>query len=138
MANERPSSALLNCHASMSIQVPDGPQGRKMVNLELARSTSVVMRGSWNLTHKLDTNSPLHGLTRENAEQKMFGLLVFVSGTDEKYMQTVYVHKVLYCKDLRFDSVFENMYDMSDPTKIVINVGALHSVRTIEQNEKKQ
>ena len=129
MVNERPSSALLDASAEMSVLVQRGDM-RLLLPLELNRSHSNIMRATWSLTHKLGEDSPLHGLTEEVAAQKLLCLVIFVSGTDARYRQPIYAHKVYYCSDLRFDSAFEDVLEFREGEgEIVLDLGRLHSIK---------
>ena len=60
---------------------------RRLVPLKLKRDWNPVLHITWNLSHPLDSSSPLFGLDATNVQSKLLALVVYITGT---YHQTVF------------------------------------------------
>lgn len=72
------------------------------VDLRLARHRAVSLYRSFQLLHPLGPDSPLAGITPEQADADEVELLVSITGTDETTVQPVFGRKRYLASDLRF------------------------------------
>jgi inward rectifier potassium channel len=89
--------------------------------LELERSTMPIFVLAWTLIHRLDEKSPLHGLTLENAPDKVVGIVASFTGVDETMLQAVHARNMYTAQDLRFGARFADMIDNSVPGMLIID-----------------
>jgi inward rectifier potassium channel len=68
----------------------EGVRFYRMRDLRLERDRSPAIARSWNVMHKLDESSPLHGATPETLVQDDAELIVTVVGIDETSAQNVH------------------------------------------------
>ena len=76
---------------------------------------------AWTLIHPLDEKSPLHGLSLENAAEKLVGIVASFTGVDETMLQSVHARSMYTVEDLRFGARFADMIDASTPGMLVID-----------------
>jgi inward rectifier potassium channel len=62
----------------------------RMYDLELLRERTPALARSWSVMHRIDSKSPLFGLTPRDWETQEVELLVSVMGIDETTLQTVH------------------------------------------------
>ncbi len=132
LANERPS-AILNARLTLSVLMDDvtaeGQQMRRMRDLKLIRHEVPMMALTWTAIHLLDGDSPLLGLTPENAESRLFFVFASFEGTDETFGQPVHA-RFRYAPDhVLFDRCYADMVEHLDDG-LVVHLERLH--RTVE------
>lgn len=94
LVNERSKSHLLDVTAKLSALVPPAANSegsalglRGVIEpLHLERNNYPILASSWQLIHRIDEHSPLHGITAETASHRMLQLFVLLVGTDEVYV----------------------------------------------------
>lgn len=124
IANLRGSSLLdasARAHVLIDEVSSEGHRMRRNHPLELERSSMPIFLLAWTLIHPLDEKSPLHGLTQENAGERMVTLIVNFTGVDDTMLQTVHARRLYTPDDLRFGLRFADMIDTSTPGLLVID-----------------
>ncbi|CAJ1358925.1 unnamed protein product [Effrenium voratum] len=137
IVNERPFSALFDVTCRVSALVKDPKAGmRILVPCELERSTNMMFRAVWNILHRLDEKSPLHGLDESNFEDKFLAFVVQIEGTDQTYMQKVFANKCYYPTDFRFNESFADIMTMGMNT-ITVDLNGLSTTQKVADPSKR-
>jgi inward rectifier potassium channel len=68
----------------------EGESYRTLYDLDLERNNTPIFGLSWTVVHPITKESPLHGLTMKDLQDRQAEVLVSVSGVDETFMQTIY------------------------------------------------
>ena len=128
IANRR-STSLLDATAQAHVLIDDvsseGHRMRRNHVLELERSSMPIFFLSWTLIHRLDEKSPLYGLSLDNANERVIGIVVSFTGVDETMLQAVHARQLFNAEDLRFGARFADMIDASSPGMLVIDHGQM-------------
>ena len=128
LANERPS-AILGARLTLSVLMEDitaeGQHMRRMRDLKLMRHEVPMMALTWTAIHLLDESSPLHGLTPENAPERLFFLFASFEGMDETFGQKVNARYRYAPEDMRFGRCYADMVEHLDDG-LVVHLARLH------------
>ncbi|MCB9779550.1 MAG: low temperature requirement protein A [Alphaproteobacteria bacterium] len=130
--------ASVNVAALIEDISPEGMTMRKSVDLKLVRSTSPIFTMSWMVMHPLDADSPLHGLTAENVEQRLDRIIVTLVGFDATYAQQTHARKLYYPEDLRFGHQFVDVITNLDDGRMIIDFGPFHQTRAVDPGPEGQ
>lgn len=105
----------LKASVTMSINVTeDGVIKNKFLILPLQISNVMSLALSWTIVHPINEDSPLYGLTKEQAESADAHIMVFVEGFDEGFSNTVVSRTEYLANDLCFGYKFEPMFRYSE------------------------
>lgn len=122
LANERPS-AILNARLTLSVLMDDvtaeGQRMRRMRDLPLMRHEVPMMALTWTAIHLLDEASPLHGLSPEDAAERLFFLFASFEGVDETFGQPVHARFRYEPQQVRFGRSYADMVEHLDDGLIV-------------------
>jgi inward rectifier potassium channel len=138
MANERSSNiveARVTVAALCDELSAEGAFMRRLRPLKLERGESPIFALSWTVFHTIDPDSPLFGITAENADQKLTGLIVTFIGLDEAAMQTVHARHVYSAGDLLFGHRFVDMMGTAEDGGLLIDHGKLHAVTPVADDQ---
>lgn len=103
VGNDRSSTVFeARIHASIirTEKTLEGMTFYRLVDLPLARSSSMALSRSWTVMHPIDEKSPLHGCTPEACEQVEMELVVTVVGTDDTSLQPVHGRTRYLARDI--------------------------------------
>lgn len=90
-------------------ETSEGKALYRMHELALVRGKSPAFRNTWLLMHKITPQSPLHGLTPEQAIELDLEIAVTLVGIDGTTSQTIHANHSYVAQDLRFSSRFADM-----------------------------
>lgn len=107
---------------------PEGHKMRKLVDLPLERSRTPVFTLTWTVFHPITEGSPLHGVTPENAPQRIFGVIVTLTGHDSTYAQTTHARKTYYPEDIHFGSRFVDVISNLPDGRLMVDYDKFHDV----------
>jgi len=113
IANGR-SNQLIGLQATVLLSRIEGPPGarsRKYTQLALERSSVVFFPLSWTIVHPIDAESPFFGLTVEELRAREAEVLIFLTGTDETFAQTVHARSSYRAEEITFGARFANIYN---------------------------
>ncbi|MBP7709570.1 MAG: hypothetical protein KA100_00685 [Rickettsiales bacterium] len=85
---------------------PEGSIRRAFHDLKLMRNNVPLLMPSWTLRHKIDKDSPLFGMKKEDLERKNIEIIVSLSGFDETLSQTVHTHHSYIASEIKFGGRF--------------------------------
>ncbi len=124
IANRR-GNALLDAtvqgHVLMDEVSDEGQRMRRVLALELERTSMPMFFLAWTVIHRLDSKSPLYGLSPEDVAERVVGLVVSFSGIDDTMVQSVHARRIYDAPDFVFGMRFADMIDSSAPGKLVID-----------------
>lgn len=132
LANERGNQiaeARATVNALIDEVTGEGHQLRRVRDLRLERDTQPMFALTWTIMHRLGPDSPLYGITVENAKARLVGIVVNVSGTDETFAQTVHARTVYPPAALRFGESFEDMIERSPVGQMIMHLDRIDHTR---------
>jgi inward rectifier potassium channel len=112
LANERGNSirdARLQAFLAVDEISSEGHRLRRLKPLQLERDRSVEFLLVWTAMHRIDNNSPLHGLDAQALEHCNAELLVSLSGVDETIERPLHAQAHWSHEQLRFGRCFNDM-----------------------------
>ena len=108
----------------------EGVVSRRMVELELVRSSSPIFAMTWSLFHVIDENSPLYGVSPETVHDRVLLINATFTGTDDKLVQPLYTQRFYLAEDIAFDKRFADIITLTDGDTIV-DLSKLHDVEDV-------
>lgn len=105
---------------------PEGHRMRRLVDLPLVRDSSPLFSLTWTVMHNIDDKSPLYGITVENAEEKLLGVLALLTGFDATYSQTVHARNFYTVADLRFNERFQDVVGRLPDGRMLVDYNRFH------------
>lgn len=114
---------LVNVEVKMTLAIrvtEDGVQKNKFFNMELDISKANTLTSNWTLVHKIDENSPLYQLTKEDIELGKAEVLIFVQGFDESFANTVISRNSYTYEEFVFGAKFLPMYHADEQNQSTI------------------
>jgi inward rectifier potassium channel len=132
VANQR-RSYILEAMASMvlarDVDTPEGHSLRRFYDLKLERARSPMFALSWLIMHRIDADSPLHGITEGALHAGGMGLLITLSGIDETFAAGVHARYNYAHEDILFGRRFVDVFiDDDDPRKLTLDMERFHDV----------
>lgn len=88
---------------------PEGIPIKKLFDIDLERSESPLISITWSVLHTIDENSPLHGLTIEELQERRAMFIVSLKGIDDTFNQTIHSKHYYSWEDIVFNRHFVNM-----------------------------
>ena len=105
---------------------PEGHRMRKLHDIELVRSRTPVFTLSWTVMHRVDENSPMFGITKDEAEGDMRAVIVTMTGHDATYAQTVHARHIYGSGDFRYAERFVDVISTTDDGLLRVDYGKFH------------
>jgi inward rectifier potassium channel len=123
VANVRQNS-LVDGRIRASLAMNEESEGRRMrrlVPLPLVRDQSISFQLMWTVMHRVDHNSPLNGLSREELERRQAEILVAFQGLDEILLAPVHFRCSYGADDLRLGEQFRDMVQIDGPDSVFLD-----------------
>lgn len=98
------------------------------LDLRLVRSRAPALARTWNVAHRIEADSPLHGLGPEEMEAQEIELAVSVSGTDETTMQPVLARHRYLTNDILFGARYADVIRVLPDGRLELDVRKLHGI----------
>lgn len=114
---------LVNVEVKMTLAIrvtEDGIQKNRFFNMELDIAKANTLTSNWTLVHKIDENSPLYQLTKEDIELGKAEVLIFVQGFDESFANTVISRNSYTYEEFVFGGKFLPMYHADEQNQSTI------------------
>ena len=131
VANRR-SNALLDAtvqaHVLMDELSAEGTRMRRAHELKVERGSMPMFLLAWTVIHPIDQDSPLYGLTAENATERFVSLIASFSGVDDAMVQTVHARQIYTPEQVKFGVRFADMLE-TGPGKLIIDHSQLDELR---------
>ena len=113
--------ATMSLSAFISERTPEGHKLRRLVDLPLIRESTPTFALSLTLLHRIDADSPLHGLSPQALGETFSTMMLAIQGLDETFNQTVHAQRYYSCEDIRWDERFIDMIDTEPSGAIVVH-----------------
>lgn len=108
----------------------EGNEQRKVYDLKLQREYTPFFKLSWSIFHLVDESSPLFNiLNRNDADNKLRGLAVTVSGHDGTFSSTVYARYIYDLEDIHKDKYFEDILEDLPDGRVKINYDKFNDLK---------
>lgn len=120
---------------------PEGHNMRRIVDLNLIRSTTPVFALSWLIIHEIDENSPLYNMTPQRMEEEESVFFVTLVGLDSSLASTVHGRHVYDDRDVVWGHRFVDIISRNEYRRIVIDFGRFHDTQPdplFESDEEEQ
>ncbi len=130
VANQR-HSYILEAAASLVLlrdeETPDGHSLTRFHDLKLERARSPVFALSWQIMHRIDETSPLHGVTRQAIEDGDMRLSVTLSGVDETFAAGITARHSYVHEDILFERRFVDIFSEGEHRRhLYVDLGRFH------------
>jgi inward rectifier potassium channel len=124
VANVRQNS-LVDGRIRVSLALDDflgqGRMMRRVMPLPLIRDQSITFQLMWTVMHRIDVDSPLHGISIDDLRRRHAEILVAFQGIDEILLSPVHFRCTYTPSDLRPDERFHDMVIMDGPDSICLD-----------------
>ncbi len=87
----------------------------------------------WTVRHRIDGNSPLFGLSREDLEQRHSEILVPFQGIDEILLAPVHFRCTYGAGNLRFGERFRDMVRMDGADSLCLDFSRFDKTEPLDQ-----
>jgi inward rectifier potassium channel len=136
VANQR-HSYILDASASVVLLrdevTAEGHSLRRFHDLKLERARSPLFALSWQIMHRIDASSPLHGLTAQALREGDMRMIVTISGLDETFAATVTARHDYAHENVVFDRRFADIFIEGDhPRHLYIDLSRFHDLERVE------
>ena len=109
----------------------EGQQIRRILDLDLVRSTSPVFTLSWLAVHKITPASPLHGMTRESLQKGNTQLYCSLMGLDATFGQTIHARHSWTVDDLVWNAQFIDIIGPLPDGRMGVNYTLFHETKPL-------
>jgi inward rectifier potassium channel len=106
----------------------EGTQFYRTIDLALTRDRALSLARSWTVHHRIDRNSPLHGLTPADVEAQEIELQVMVVGLDDTTMQIVHAGHRYYGQDILWGARHADVISWPTPAMLLLDLRRFHEV----------
>lgn len=107
----------------------EGKRTRRYDPLPLERRRVAFFPLAWTVVHPIDEQSPLFGLSREQALAADVEILVLLNAHDEVSSQTVHTRSSYRAEEIVWGARFENLFLNQGPgAPLAIDAGKIHAV----------
>ncbi len=128
--------ATMRMTAVIDVPEPHGPGfNRRLFDMKLVRDNSPIFSLTWNLYHRLDEDSPLHGITAENIGERLAVLVCAMTGYDSTYAQSTHARNMYFPEDFRFGHRLSDIVSMLDDGRLLIDYDRFHYTVPAEVSE---
>lgn len=133
VANQR-RSYILEATASVVLmrdeETAEGHSLRRFYDLKLQRASSPVFALSWQIMHRIDETSPLHGLTAEAIAEGDMRLGTTISGVDETFAAGITARYNYGHAEILFGRRFVDIFTEGDhPDHLYIHMDRFHELQ---------
>ncbi len=130
VANQR-HSYILEASAALVLirdeETPDGHSLTRFHDMKLERSRSPMFALSWQIMHRIDETSPLHGVTAQDIKDADMRLAVTISGVDEVFAAGITARHSYAHEDVLFDHRFVDIFSEGDhPRHVYVDLERFH------------
>lgn len=103
-------------------------------SVELERSKINFFSSNWTVVHPIDEKSPLWGLTKAEAADKYFEVIVMFKAFDDTYVRQVYDRISYVSEEIKWGEKFVSIYEESADDRIHVNMDLLSETEKVELN----
>ena len=117
----------------------DSKMMRRFYELDLLRDRNPNFALTWTALHRIDSSSPLYGLSTEDLYRTSAALLVSVSGIDQTVAQAIHTRHTYYAADILWNHQLKDIIhsaDASDGSEMTVRYIDFADFHTVESMEK--
>jgi inward rectifier potassium channel len=92
------------------VATAEGVAMRRFFDLPVVRARSPLFRLTWQVIHRIDEASPLHGFTAQNLVDGRAEILVVMKGLDETFASTIHARKSYGPEDIVWGRPFVDIF----------------------------
>jgi len=134
VANQR-QSYILEAQASVTLvrdeETSDGHSLRRFYDLKLERTRSPMFALTWQIMHRIDESSPLHGVTAQAIKDGDMRLAITLAGVDEIFAAGITARHTYMHENILFDQRFVDIFEDGDhPRHLYVDLARFHDVET--------
>ncbi len=133
VANERHNfilEATAQAYLIVDEQTAEGSFIRRIHELKLLRHRTPSLFLSWTIMHRIETDSPLYGLTAADLLQRQANISVLVSGVDETVAYTINARHNYAPDEILFDHRFVDIIHKSETGDRYFDYSLFHDVES--------
>jgi inward rectifier potassium channel len=108
---------------------PEGEKVRRIRDLKLARSTSMIFALSWLVVHPIDEQSPLFGQTLESLRASNSLLFASLTGLDETFAQTIHARRSYSADEIAWGARFVDIMGATPDGRLSVDYSKFHLTR---------
>lgn len=132
VANQR-QSYILEAQASLTLvrdeETSEGHSLRRFHELKLERTRSPMFALTWQIMHRIDESSPLHGVTAQAIRDGDMRLAVTLSGVDEIFAAGITARHTYAHERILFGQRFVDIFEDGDhPRHLYVDLARFHDV----------
>jgi len=127
--------AAISVTAVMVHVTPEGQHLRRLVDLPLVRSRSPMFALSWTVMHPIDESSPLVDCAPEQLRERIFSIVVSLTGYDGTLAQTIHARKIYYPEDIRQGQRFVDVISQLADGRLMIDFTRFHDTEPADRGE---
>jgi inward rectifier potassium channel len=109
----------------------DGKAFYRTLDLPLVRERVLTLSRSWNVVHRIDAASPLHGETPASIGEKEVEVQLMVVGIDDITMQTVYASHRYFAHDIVWGARYADVLSETPDGHLVLDLRRFHDVEKL-------
>jgi inward rectifier potassium channel len=131
MSNERGNQivdAQLRVVVSRTEHTAEGALYYRTHDLDLTRDRALSLSRSWTVFHTIDSDSPFHQLSPEQALAQELELSVLVVGLDDISMQTVHASHRYFCREILWGARHADVLSEAADGDLILDLRRFHDV----------
>ncbi len=128
--------ASISVTAVMIHVTPEGQHLRKLVDLPLVRSRSPMFALSWTVMHPVNADSPLHDCDTDHLGDRVFSIVVSLTGYDGTLAQTIHARKIYYPEDIQVGRRFVDVISQLADGRLMIDFTRFHDTEPVDSTEE--
>ena len=129
VANAR-GNEIIEASLRISALVPEvtleGDHMRRLVDLQLLRSTTPMFAMTWTVIHEIDEQSPLYGHDEASLRADAIRFIVSFTGIDATFSQTVHARHIYDHQDVKWWHRFVDIVDNTADGRLRIDYQRFH------------
>lgn len=128
--------AAISVTAVMIHVTPEGQHLRKLVDLPLVRSRSPMFALSWTVMHPVNEDSPLFDCDLDHLDDRVFSIVVSLTGYDGTLAQTIHARKIYYPEDIQVGRRFVDVISQLADGRLMIDFTRFHDTEPVDATEE--
>jgi inward rectifier potassium channel len=109
----------------------EGITMRRFQDLKLVRSSSSLFALSWTVMHPIDRDSPLHGLSPQDMDDRDMEIVVTLSGLDEILADRIYCRHAYWADEIVWNQRFVDVISVTDDGRRLVDLTRFHETQDI-------
>ena len=104
-----------------------GKMQRKFYQLPLEMDMINMLALSWTIVHPIDDNSPMHGMTKEEFENKDPEILVLIRGYNSTFSQNIHSQTSFKFSDIVWNAKFKSIF-RNQKGKTIVDIDRINAI----------